>query len=114
MGVAMEKSGIDTSSFDKMFPQRRCYPGFKHTPAHILSAEEMAKWMDFHKNVFGTKQIIKKDRLTLLSGKKGFIFIFNGWGSGDHIDLWDGTEFRAGDDTWVDRGDELWFWEIKH
>jgi len=41
--------------------------------------------------------------------KKGFIFIFNGWGSGDHIDLWDGTELRAGDDTWVDRGGNYGF-----
>jgi len=47
---------VVASSFDKMFPKRRCYPGFKHTPAHILSAEEMAKWMDFQKIVFGTKR----------------------------------------------------------
>lgn len=38
--------------------------------------------MDFHKNVFGTKQIIKKDRLASIKDKKGFIFIFNGWGAG--------------------------------
>ena len=25
MGVALEKSGIDTKSFDTMYPNRRCY-----------------------------------------------------------------------------------------
>lgn len=63
--------------------------------------------MDFHKNVFGTKQIIKKDRLASIKDKKGFIFIFNGWGPGDHIDLWDGVKFRAGLISWLDKGEEL-------
>ena len=39
MGVALEKSGVDTSSFDSMYPQRRCYPGLKHNPGHILAAQ---------------------------------------------------------------------------
>jgi len=114
MGVAMESSGIDTASFDEMFPNRRCYPGFNHKPSHILSAEQMAKWMHANIGVFGQKKILKKDRLTTLKDKKGFIFIFNGWGSGDHIDLWNGTELRAGAKDWLERGDELWFWEIKN
>jgi len=42
MGVALEKSGVDTSSFDTMFPNRRCYPGFKHSPKHILAAQQLA------------------------------------------------------------------------
>ncbi|CAM4441740.1 hypothetical protein SHLI107390_17630 [Shewanella livingstonensis] len=46
MGVSLEASGIDISSFDKMYPQRRCYPGLKHTPRHILAAQELANWID--------------------------------------------------------------------
>jgi len=114
MGVAMESSDINTTSFDKMFPQRRCYPGFNHKPAHILSAEQMAKWMSAEIGIFGKKIIIKKDRLVNLKGKQGFIFIFNGWGSGDHIDLWDGETFKAGEPEWIDLGDELWFWEVRN
>ncbi len=114
MGIAMESSGIDTTSFDKIFPKRRCYPGFKHNPAHILSAEEMAKWMSSKAGTFGQKVIIKNDRQASLKNKKGFVFIFNGWDSGDHIDLWDGNKLRAGEPEWIDLGDELWFWEIKN
>ena len=55
MGIAMESSGIDTTYFDKMFPKRRCYPGFKHNPAHILSAGEMAKWMSSKAGTFGKR-----------------------------------------------------------
>jgi len=39
MGVALEKSGVDTSSFDVMYPNRRCYPGLKYSPRHILAAK---------------------------------------------------------------------------
>ena len=34
-----------------------------------------------------------------------------GWGSTDHIDLWDGEFMLAGDTSYLSKGDELWFWE---
>lgn len=60
MGVAMEKSGIDTSSFDKKYPNRRCYPGLKHSPNHILAAQELANWMKEKITIFGKHKIYKK------------------------------------------------------
>jgi len=112
MGVALEKSGIDTSSFDKKFPKRRCYPGFNHTPKHILAAQELASWISSVPHIFGNKSIIKSDRKEKLKDKKGIIFILNGWGSTDHIDIWNGTTMKGGSSDWIDYGDELWFWEM--
>ncbi len=123
MGVAMEKSGLDTSSFDTMFEKRRCYPGLKHSPAHILAAHELAQWMNTKTSKFGVREklISKSDRKNIIKGtngprdkgKKGIIFINNGWGPTDHIDLWDGGKMRAGVKSWLFKGDELWFWEAR-
>lgn len=113
MGVALEKSGIDTSSFDSMYPQRRCYPGLNHSPRHILAAQELANWIDSPRSTtFGTKKVIKGGALSALKDKKGIIFIMNGWGSTDHIDLWDGEYLKGGNTDWLNLGDEIWFWEI--
>lgn len=42
MGVALEKSGVDTTSFDRLYPNRRCYKNLTHSPKHILAAQELA------------------------------------------------------------------------
>lgn len=113
MGVSLEKSGIDTSSFDIMYPQRRCYPGLKHSPRHILAAQELANWIDSSNcKEFGSKKVIKGGALSALKDKKGIIFIMNGWGNTDHIDLWDGEYLKGGSSDWLELGDQVWFWEI--
>lgn len=113
MGVSLEKSGIDTSSFDTMYPQRRCYPGLKHSPRHILAAQELANWIDSPNcKEFGTKKVINGEALSALKDKKGIIFIMNGWGNTDHIDLWDGEYLKGGSSDWLELGDQVWFWEI--
>ena len=112
MGVSLEKSGVDTNGFDKKFPNRRCYPGFKHSPKHILAAQELASWISSVPHIFGHKQVITSDRDKNLKGKNGIIFILNGWGSTDHIDVWNGTTMKGGSSSWIDYGDELWFWEL--
>jgi hypothetical protein len=113
MGVSLEASGIDISSFDKMYPQRRCYPGLKHTPRHILAAQELANWIDSASCTFvGNKQVLKNDALSVLKDKKGIVFIMNGWGNTDHIDLWDGEYLKAGDPDWLNLGEQIWFWEM--
>lgn len=113
MGVALEETGIDTSSFDTKYPRRRCYPGFKHSPKHILAAQELANWMDVNPNIFGQKSVIREQRKSGLEGRKGIIFIKNGWGSTDHIDVWDGKAMKGGSPDWINLGDEVWFWEIQ-
>ena len=57
MGAALEKSGIDTTSFNTMYPRRRCcsaYPSLKHhKPGHIMAAQELANWIDKNPKIFG-------------------------------------------------------------
>ncbi|WP_102797365.1 T6SS effector amidase Tae4 family protein [Bowmanella denitrificans] len=113
MGVALELSNVDTSGFDQMFPQRRCYPGFGHSPKHILAAQQLADWMNSDIPKFGACVKLKQVTSGDFGGKKGIVFIKNGWGTTDHIDLWNGTEMKAGSPDYFSRGQEVWFWEIK-
>ena len=112
MGVALEKSSIDTSSFDSMYPNRRCYSGFKHSPRHILAAQELANWMKSKKNIFGNAGIYQKVSSKDFINIKGIVFIKNGWGSTDHIDLWNGVAMKGGFPVYFSLGQEIWFWEL--
>jgi hypothetical protein len=114
MGVALETASVDTSSFDTMYPQRRCYPDFKHKPRHILAAQELANWLETQTSVVGKPE--KKKNVTSghydYGGRKGIVFIQNGWGSTDHIDVWDGASMKGGDTSYFSLGKEVWFWEL--
>ena len=112
MGVALEKSGIDTSSFDRMFPNRRCYKGLHHSPKHILAAQELANWMDKNSKIFGSVKKYKKTSSANFVGKKGIVFIMNGWGATDHIDIWDGSKMKGGRPNYLNIGEEVWFWKL--
>ena len=114
MSVALDKSRVNTASFDTMFPNRRCYQGFKHTPRHILAAQELADWMKSQKTVFGDVSKIDKQKINQsLIGKKGIVFIKDGWGATDHIDVWNGIVMQAGNPSYFSLGKEVWFWEAK-
>lgn len=83
MSVALEKTGINTSTFDTLYPRRRCcsaYPSLKHhKPGHIMSAQELANWMDKNSSIFGiTKKYTKKVSSSEFVGKKGIVFVMNG------------------------------------
>lgn len=119
MGVALEASGIDTTSFNV----RRCskvYPALKsHAPGHILAAQELADALDHYSRLHWLKRALKlKGSLhtnrSQLGSQKGIIFIQNGWGATDHIDLWDGTsrKFRGGGSTFDLVGQHIWFWQL--
>lgn len=108
MGVALERSGIETSSFDQMYPNRRCYRNFNHNPGHILAAQELASWID-RKNIFGKyKKIIPNN----YPKESGIVFIKNGWGHTDHIDVWNGSALKGGDSSFLPLGEEVWFWKV--
>jgi hypothetical protein len=110
MSVALELSGVDTSSFEELYPGRRCW--FGHSPAHILAAEEMANWMGACTGVFGIPYVYRSDR-SGVNGKKGIVFIKDGWSQGgDHIDLWDRTTMKAGRASWLSKGSEIRFWRM--
>jgi len=113
MGVTLEKSGINTSGFDKMYPNRRCYPGFKHSPRHILAAQELANWIKSETKLFGEVKIHKKVNKKDFLGKKGIIFIQDGWGATDHIDVWNGVKMQGGRADYFSLGKEVWFWGVK-
>ncbi|AZB10879.1 hypothetical protein EG344_19590 [Chryseobacterium sp. G0162] len=88
------------SRFDFLF-RRRCWEKHEDKFRHILRAQELADWVDKHPEVFGNtlKLSIKKyPKMDSKSFKhKGLIFIKDGWGATDHIDLWDV---------------EIWFWPL--
>lgn len=112
MGVALEKSNIDTSSFDKMYPNRRCYKGLNHSPKHILAAQELANWLVTQSSVFGAVKKHKNVSSAQFQGKKGIVFIMNGWGATDHIDIWNGSQLKGGRPNYFSAGEEVWFWEL--
>lgn len=120
MGVALEKSGIDTTTFQV----RRCakvFPALRgHAPGHILAAQELADALDPYSPYLGREvRVVKRkggiDRNSeLFDGAKGIVFIQNGWGAVDHIDLWDGTNrtLRGAYASYVAFGQSVWFWQL--
>ena len=96
-----------------MYPNRRCYPGFKHSPKHILAAQELANWIRTETKLFGEVKIQKKVSKKDFVGKKGIVFIKNGWGAMDHIDVWNGVEMKGGRTNYFGLGQEVWLWEAK-
>lgn len=110
--MAIEKAGVETRSFDIKYPARRCYSNLGHDPKHILSAQELAKWMKDKSDVFGDVDVKSSTTSKDYSGKKGLVFIKNGWGSMDPIDLWDGSSMKGGEASYFSAGEEVWFWEL--
>ncbi|WP_133510926.1 type VI secretion system amidase effector protein Tae4 [Candidatus Thiosymbion oneisti] len=108
MGEALRRAGVNLKSFNGLW----CYPGLKHEPRHILRAEELANWMVRQSVLFGTHSVYKKVTYKDFVKKKGVVFIKDGWGAGDHIDVWNGSHLKGGDRSWFARGKEVWFWEL--
>lgn len=108
MGIALESSGVNTSSFNGL----RCYPFLKHSPKHILRAQELANWLKKQKHIVGDVKSYKKATSVDFAAKKGIVFIKNGWGATDHIDVWDGVRMKGGSSIYFSLGQEVWFWEL--
>lgn len=124
MGKSLEDSGLSLVKFNL----KRCIDYDHHKfgnykPGHIRSAQQLANVFYRNPTLLGTnvkKQIFTgsiDDNLSSFKNKKGLIFIMNGWGSTDHIDLWDGTKMQMkGASNTADyrkRGKQTWFWELK-
>ncbi len=112
MGVALEKSNLDTSSFDTMYPRRRCYPGMYHVPRHILAPQELANWLDTQASHVGKTEKKKNVTSGNYGGRKGIVFIKKGLGSKDYIDVWNGQQLKSGNAAYFSLGQEIWFWEL--
>src|SRR5262245_52910975 len=108
MGVALEGAGVNLSSF----PGAKCYRNFNHTPRHVLRAQELANWLASQTGLVGTVKKFKNVTSADFIGKKGIVFIMDGWGSTDHIDVWNGIDLRGGTPGYFARGQQVWFWEL--
>ncbi len=108
MGQALVASGVSMNTFSGV----RCWVK-GHSPKHVLRAQQLADWMVKQKHVFGpvTKyktQVSSSD----FSGRTGLVFIKDGWGPTDHIDVWDGMRLRGGSPEYFSMGKQVWFWEL--
>ena len=108
MSVALAGAGVDLSGFRGA----RCYPGMGHGGRHILRAQELADWIARRTDLFGT--VGKRTGVTAADYAQapGIVFIQNGWGPTDHIDIWDGAAIKGGNLDYFARGKEVWFWPL--
>lgn len=108
MSVALRGAGADLASF----AGAKCYPGLKHSPKHVLRAQELAEWLAGQTTLVGTVKKYKKVSSVDFAGKKGIVFIKDGWGPTDHIDVWNGSALKGGSPDYFARGKAVWFWEL--
>ena len=107
MGVALRKTGISLSTFHGA----KC--DAHHQPRHILRAQELATWIHKNPKIFGNRaRHITRVTSADFKDKTGLVFIQDGWGPTDHIDVWNGSQLKAGSLDYFARGKELWFWEL--
>lgn len=119
MGVSLEKSGINLTSFKGA----RCW--YNHKPKHILRAEELANWLKSPFSPFKNVKIFEgATGFSSIAGKKGIIFFKDYYGpsqQGDHIDLWNGSRLTCRV-SWFEfairggahyKAATIWFWEVQ-
>lgn len=122
VGVALRALNVDLSGL------KTCvgYDSSKfadHAPGHIRSAQQLAN--HFYRkpaaHSLGAKSFkiyegsIGKN-IAKLKDLNGMIFIMNGWGSTDHIDVWKGNgatgSLKGGYPEYLNVGEQVWFWEF--
>lgn len=112
MSEAFNKSGVDLTSFSGA----KCWEKHEDKFRHILRAQELDNWVDKHPEIFGNTVKLSRKKYPTMSSKsfnhKGLIFIKDGWGATDHIDLWDKNSLRAGSVDYLSLGVEIWFWPL--
>jgi len=117
LGVALTKSAISLASYTGAF----CWSG--HGRSHPLRVEEMKLWLDSDEAWFVpyyAEKYLRDARGHQKSshffiGRPGIVAFLNFWGpnnTGDHIDLWDGSDIAYGDNTYFARCQEIWFWHL--
>jgi hypothetical protein len=109
MGVALKDSGMNLRSYTGA----RCWCGKKH----LIRVEQLARWLKRKRHEVGQHKSFKpgKNAREAVAGKTGIIVCRNFWGrgnQGDHIDLWDGITMRRGLASYMDRAEEVIFWQI--
>ena len=110
MGVTLQRAGVDLSSY----PKTKCC-WFGHAEKHTLRAEELAAWLKNRPEQFGKVERTRHTSVAAFLGRQGIVMCRNFWGKGmqgDHLDLWNGSQFADGDDNYFERSQEVWFWAI--
>jgi hypothetical protein len=120
MGTALRAVGADVTGLKTCVDyDRNTYR--THAPGHIRAAQDIANHfyrVSSGKNL-GAKSFeiltgSMQANIAKLKDAKGMLFIMNGWGSTDHIDVWqgDGTTgvLKGGDATYLTAGQQIWFW----
>lgn len=114
MSVALDKAGVDTSSF----PGVKCWERHEDGFRHFLRAQELADWINVHPEIFGNRVLLNRKKYPKMNynsfkNAKGIVFIKDGWGATDHIDVWDGISLKGGDaHDYLSKGVEIWFWAL--
>ena len=117
MSTALELSGIKLPEDRRIL--RRCtseYRAYKHhkegqVKGHVLAAQELANWIKSQPSTFGQRSVVHSQDEIL--GRSGIIFFRDGWGTTDHIDVWDGEALVGGFPSYFDSSfKDLWFWDV--
>lgn len=112
MSQALYDSNVDLLSFKGV----KCWEKHKDGFRHILRAQELADWLHIHPEIFGNRVKLERKKYPKMNDKsfkhKGIIFIKDGWGSTDHIDLWGGMSLKGGSVDYFNYGVEIWFWVL--
>jgi hypothetical protein len=107
-GFAMDRFGI-----------AKCW--YHKGASHYIRAEELANWLRLNQiTQFGPAEIKKEVTSADYSGRTGIVFFKDFWTregerspSGDHIDLWDGSQMAHGSDSYFESSVQVWFWDLK-
>ena len=108
MGVALRGAGVNLSGFRGAM----CFPRLKHKPRHVLRAQALADWLSTQPRVVGRVAKYKNVTASDFQGRNGLVFVRDGWGSTDHIDVWKGGAMKGGAPDYFARGKEVWFWTL--
>jgi hypothetical protein len=106
MGVALAGAGVNLTSFRGA----KCW--VQHSPRHILRAQQLADWIATQTVTFGVVKKYTRVTSADFADKTGLVFIKDGWGATDHIDVWDGHDLKGGSPDYFALGKQVWFWAL--
>ncbi|MFL0095637.1 T6SS effector amidase Tae4 family protein [Tenacibaculum maritimum] len=107
-GATFLKSNINMNTFKGVI----CWTPEHKKCNHVLRAQELADWMLTQPNKFGNASVKRETTHKDYRNKKGLVFFKDGWGAMDHIDIWNGSEMKAGSKDYFSKAKEVWFWEL--
>ncbi len=134
MGITLKRCGIEVPNapkWDKYLRHCKWHKGEQH----VMGAEPLARWIQkYQRKTFGAPKKSKgadwdtTHGVTSLSyPKPGLVFFKDFWGrirpggkkekpkrfTGDHIDVWSGTEQAGGgSNAWFQMSKQIWYWEL--